>query len=463
MKRLILLLGIAASICSCQQNDELQVDGNDSKVKLSRNEYLSVAFDNPETVTEAQALEIVKGFISTNTNSRGVTNVSPSVTKKIYLNGSLSRSKSDNLPTVPVYEIALNTPEDKGFALVSGDERMPCVLAYSEKGEINDTVTNKGAALMLKEATASLVYNIGAYNQLKDSLREKTLQKIAENLGRKNVSFDDVKELIAVQDGAETRSVAYPNPSVGTLWKEVKPVIQTRWNQDSPYNNALDPTSYEEFQGIPYYDKNPVGCTGVAVAQIVAHFEVLSSAYGVNLIWSQLKASPTISRYNAPLVEQVSNLCKHVAKGINTNWTASGGGASLKSASSYLNGLGVTFDTGSKYGGYSMDVGRVLESLDGYPLPQPVFVTGNAEAGSRSTGGGGHCWLLDGYQMRRRPTTTRQILKTSDIYIHANFGWSGHEDGYYMVDKNSASLDFKTSGNGFYNTNLKIFPYIRKK
>lgn len=185
MKRLILLLGIAASICSCQQNDELQVDGNDSKVKLSRNEYLSVAFDNPETVTEAQALEIVKGFISTNTNSRGVTNVSPSVTKKIYLNGSLSRSKSDNLPTVPVYEIALNTPEDKGFALVSGDERMPCVLAYSEKGEINDTVTNKGAALMLKEATASLVYNIGVYNQLKDSLREKTLQKIAENLGRK--------------------------------------------------------------------------------------------------------------------------------------------------------------------------------------------------------------------------------------------------------------------------------------
>lgn len=65
-----------------------------------------------------------------------------------------------------------------------------------------------------------------------------------------------------------------------------------------------------------------------------------------------------------------------------------------------------------------MDVGRDLESLEGYSLPQPVFVTGNAEAGSRSTGGGGHCWLLDGYQMRRRPTTTRQILKTSDIYIH---------------------------------------------
>lgn len=51
----------------------------------------------------------------------------------------------------------------------------------------------------------------------------------------------------------------------------------------------------------------------------------------------------------------------------------------------------------------------------------------------------------------------------TDTYIHANFGWSGREDGYYMVDRNTTNLDFETSNNGHYNQDLKLYPNVRKK
>lgn len=464
MKKLFIALGIAVSICSCQQNDNLQVDGDDGKIKLSPNEYISIAYDHPQEISEAQALKIVEGFASTNGRTRA-DGTSPTVTKKLYLDANLTRGASNQLSAVPIYEIALNYDDDKGFALVSGDERMPCVLAYSEKGEISDTIVNKGAAWMLKGATASLSYNVHKYEQLKDSLREKTLDKIAQKLNLESVTYDNVKELIVVQIGHEMRSINYINPTYGNLWKEIKPLINTTWNQNAPYNQALDPTSYPESIDYSYYGKNPVGCVGTAVSQIVAYYQVLSSAYGLNIFWDLVKANPSVSNYdNESIKQQVANVCKHVALGIGTSWSEAGGSANLGSAHSYLNGLGVTFDAGSNNQGYTMDVGRILASLDSYPMALPSFISGSAEPGTRSTGkSGGHCWILDGYQMRFRPTSARQILKTSDIYIHANFGWSGHEDGFYMVDKNSASLDFLTDYNGFFNQNLRVFPNIRRR
>lgn len=108
-----------------------------------------------------------------------------------------------------------------------------------------------------------------------------------------------------------------------------------------------------------------------------------------------------------------------------------------------------------------MDAGRIVESLDKL---YPVIITGAYEAGTRSSSvGGRHCWILDGYQIRRRTTTTRTIVRQNDTYIHANFGWSGREDGYYMVDRNTTNLDFETSNNGHYNQDLKLYPNVRKK
>ena len=54
----------------------------------------------------------------------------------------------------------------------------------------------------------------------------------------------------------------------------------------------------------------------------------------------------------------------------------------------------------------------------------------------------------------------RELIRSSDIVL---LGWSGREDGYYMVDRNTTNLDFETSNNGHYNQDLKLYPNVRKK
>lgn len=65
--------------------------------------------------------------------------------------------------------------------------------------------------------------------------------------------------------------------------------------------------------------------------------------------------------------------------------------------------------------------------------------------------------------MRTRPAMTRAIIKANDVYVHANFGWGGDEDGYYLVDRNTTNLTFDTSYNGKYNQRLRLFTRVRKK
>lgn len=155
---------------------------------------------------------------------------------------------------------------------------------------------------------------------------------------------------------------------------------------------------------------------------------------------------------------------KAVAVGIGTTWSSDGGGgATIRNAASYLSALGISFSSGSDYRGYNMDATAVMESLSEGNI---VIIKGTYEAGTRpgtrSLGGGSgiHCWLLDGFQQRTRPTTTRMISNPFDIYIHANFGWGGTEDGYYMADSDMTQLGFYTDNNGNFNTNLRIYPNV---
>lgn len=452
------LLLFATIVTSCSQDEIFKSEGNEqgSKVVLSQSEYMSIAFDSPKEVSENEALNLVKDFVSSQSSTRNFALISPVIKEKYYLTTKLPGKLSSTSVKIPVYEVALNAKSEDGYALVSGDERVPAVIAYVEEGSIKDTIANKGAALMLQVAQNALLKDIAYVEFIKDSLRTKTLQKIASTTGKRDVSFDDIKDQLMVDNGS-TRSEAV-NPG-GTLLKEVKNLIKTKWNQNSPYNNALGNAVDSELGG-SYQGKNAVGCTGVAIAQLVAHFECLSSAYGTRLNWSDIKYSPYIYNSDEPeLKNQVANLCKHVALGIETSWNRGVGSASVAKGANYLSGLGVSVDTGRKNTGYDLDAVRIVNSLD---VLCPVIITGKALDRARSTGGGGHCWLLDGYQLRKR-TLTREIIKANDTYIHANFGWGGNEDGFYMVDRNTTSLTFETIWNGHYNQNLKIYPNVRRK
>lgn len=445
-------VAVLCVFCSCTDNDCI-TDEREDLLTLTPEEYMSVAYDTPKEISEKQALDFVAGFDS-NSNTRAAS-LKPSVTKKLYWETSVESAENKNT-RMPVYEIALGNGDDGGFALVSADERNPCVIAYSLKGELSDSVENAGMAMMLQESKSALYKDFLRLNHIRDTYREKTLSKLRKYFGVEDIRFEDIQDKITVSNVQSRSGKVYPT---GELIDSIDNRIFVTWQQGAPYNDLLD------LPKDPYskYSRNQLGCVATAVAQILSYYETPNTVYGCQLNWKLLKESRTVSTVSsADKKNQVANLCKHVAYGIGTVWNNAGDGSSnMKNAYSYLNSLGIIFDAGKNYGGYGMDAALIVASLREY---QPVLISGFASV-TRSNGtGGGHCWILDGFQMRRQSTatTTRSTIKSYDTYIHANFGWAGICDGYYLVDRGTTNLVFETSEMTF-NSDVRLYPYVRRK
>ncbi|MDR1055108.1 MAG: hypothetical protein LBL90_04645 [Prevotellaceae bacterium] len=51
--------------------------------------------------------------------------------------------------SIQIYKVAISNMNEKGFSLVSADERFPCVITYIPNGELSDTIENRAFACML--------------------------------------------------------------------------------------------------------------------------------------------------------------------------------------------------------------------------------------------------------------------------------------------------------------------------
>lgn len=66
-----------------------------------------------------------------------------------FLNVGVTKSADDNgEPTENIYVV--NYADDGGFAVLSADTRMETILAYSDQGNISDTMNNPGVKMFLE-------------------------------------------------------------------------------------------------------------------------------------------------------------------------------------------------------------------------------------------------------------------------------------------------------------------------
>lgn len=354
-------------------------------------------------LSENDILNLINDFSSLQSSSRAA--ISPSIKASYYLDTLSSlESRSQSGAGVRVYQVDLNTA-DKGFALVSGDKRMPCIIAYSEKGELSDTLTNKGAAMMIKNAEGAFLQAV--YNT-------------------------DIN--------VESRSTV--ETPTGEIVASLEPVVAICWEQGVPYN-ALMPAS-SSFTSSDYGGKFPTGASVVSVAQLLSCFEPYIFQNGVYINWTELKKQRRILTSDSETVKkQVATLMRYIADGIKVNFLEYvGASASTNNVISFLKGMDFSINSGE-----SMNASVIINSLNRYPV-SPVLVTGSASSG------GSHCWILDGYQKRKNGS---QMY----IYIHAHFGWGGMSDGYYLVNIDNKNMSFDT-GFMHFDSNLKIYPYINK-
>ena len=110
-----------------------------------------------------------------------------------------------------------NLGHDRGFVIVSGDDRTPAIIGYTDRGSYDE-------------------------RQMPDNMREWMQEdnRQMEWLGRQ----------------PEGPVMAMKSP----VRKAISPLLSTLWNQDEPYNN-LCPT----YGGI----KTVTGCVATAMAQVV--------------------------------------------------------------------------------------------------------------------------------------------------------------------------------------------------
>jgi len=315
-----------------------------------------------------------------------------------------------------------NAKGQKGFVIVSGDDRTEPILGYSDKGEVTE-----------KNMPENLKYWLECYEiQMK--------------------SLDHAK---AAGSRGTTRTASKT---------AVAPLIQAHWDQGAPYNymcpsvinvtqGGENKVAYIDY-GKPGYDANNrciTGCVATAMAQVMYYWKWPETCGPLNQInkgiWIKqeiIEDPETIGE--EPVVQYVvdndcglpetkfdwenmlptylgdeseesasamavSKLMRYCGQAVNMNYGISESGTNV-SASDMVNYFG--------YGKTAKTVYRMLYTVaDWEDLIYNELFYGRPVLYGGSSASGGHQFICDGYD--------------GNGLFHFNWGWSGSSDGYFVL------------------------------
>jgi len=277
-----------------------------------------------------------------------------------------------------------------GFVIVSGDDAVTPILGYSNNGNYDENNLPPNFAYWMNYLQQQIAY-------------AKT-----QNLPQSDVVKADWE--------------AYLNGTISYATNTKEPLIQTKWDQEYPYNDLCPRVSeIPTFTGcaatamaqIMFYHRHPV--TGIGSRSYTWNNQTLSADFGAttyqwNNMPSSLTAGSTPEQKNA-----VATLMYHCGVAVEMNYTPS---VSLANSYSFKYALptyfkydgGIDLKQRSEYFGNDAGWHDLLKNeLD---AGRPIFY-----AGASSTGG--HAFVCDGYD--------------DGGCFHFNWGWSGSGDGWYVT------------------------------
>lgn len=278
-----------------------------------------------------------------------------------------------------------NAADGKGFVIVSGESDMPEVVAYSYDSRFDVDNMHPG-----------LVDFLCYYTEVVNDVRSGDAE---------------VEQMTKARAGKAV----------------VGPLCKAQWGQDKPYN-----TLCPKIDGV----NCPVGCVATAMAQIMYHyrwpkvgegsFRYASGISGVGVIGSNFYEH----EYNWDA------MCNTLEANL-SNAEASAAVAQL----SYDCGISTRMKYGAEGSGtYDDNAMKALYTYFGYKASELDFQRRDCYAtinewttlvksyldndspvlyGGLSKNGGGHEFIIDGYD--------------SEDYFHVNWGWDGSSNGYYSI------------------------------
>lgn len=293
---------------------------------------------------------------------------------------SVTKGLSNN--QAPLY--IFNRGEDKGFVIVSGDDCLPEVLGYTEKGDFNTS-----------ELPPALLNWIEGYSKMIEYAQEQQMPA-----------------------RIQTRSV--------TVKESIPPLVKAHWAQGAPYNNSCP---FRKDGG----GRALTGCVATAAAQ-VAHYWRKENPERT------LAATPTYGYGDAPVTESIpagtplkwdlmqTQYGESTPEDMNTavatlmsvigtsSWLTYGA-----STSGQISNLVYTFSSQFNLNStctYKSNITQAnWENMIYEELAKgwPIVYSGVSPTQ------GGHAVVVDGYDA------------TNNLF-HFNFGWGGGGDGYFTVN-----------------------------
>lgn len=280
--------------------------------------------------------------------------------------------------------------ENKGFAIVSGDDDMPEIVGYADHGTYD--ANNMPAAM------AAFLNNYRATIEAMKQGNASAIKNIAE-----------AKALRA----NNTRATTAVSPLLGDI----------KWNQSEPYNNMC-----------PKYDDtnlSATGCVATAMAQVMMYWKypnelkadineyktythklpVAGELKGQKYDWDNMLPTYTNNNYTQTQADAVAKLMLHCGKAVEMDYGEESGAI-------------VTPGRLAKYFGYDSDL--MLDLMRScFTLAEWTAIIDKELQAKRPilysgiTTNGGHQFVCDG--------------SDGNGLYHINWGWGGYQDGYFDI------------------------------
>lgn len=351
-------------------------------------------------VSPQQAMEIAREFDSQAVKSR----VMRAPAKPVSLSQDYRhKNVASGIDAVYVF----NRGEADGYILVSGDDKAPQILGYTDKGHFDSTNIPDNMRVMLDNWSNQIAW-LSTHNDARALAPTKVVQAVEPLLG------------------------------------------EITWDQGDPYNRKCPNVTQDDGMG-GNGGKAPAatGCVATALGQIMYYHKwpleghgsisytsqgetpegrseninVSVTFEGTQYNWDAMLPSLT-SKSPSDAIDAVSTLLFHVGASFESIYGASTGATDLSVAPALL-----------KY--FDYDKGINYLKRDFFTNSEwDEILQGELRAGRPVAYGGvtrrkeGHFFVLDGVN--------------PDGYYHVNWGWSGMEDGYYML----SLLEPGTQGTG---------------
>lgn len=207
----------------------------------------------------------------------------------------------------------------------------------------------------------------------------------------------------------------------------VSPMIATRWDQSTPYNN-LCPMDGNE--------RSVTGCAATSAAQVMKYYKYPSQGTGsisyvtetngipvsfdfgsTTFQWSRMLDTYTNGNYTSSQATAVATLMAACGAAFKMDYSSKSSGASpLNQMTGIVQYLGYDTDIAMLFRDYMTGEDWHTFILDELNNNHPVLFSGQAEDG-------GHSFILDGY-VNDDPDNPS---------YHVNWGWGGRYDDYFKV------------------------------